>query len=518
MRRRVLNSRYRELLRHTGVFGAGAILFRLASIALLPVYTRYLQPADYGIIALLDLTINLLAILAGAGIGAAATRAHFRDGENVSHDCVWWTAIFCEIGVASVIVIPALAQRSQLAAVVFGSGVTDGGRYMGLALATLWVSSLTAVMDSYFRARKASSFIVALGLMRLFINVALNVTFVVGYGMGVAGVLWGNLISAAIVTAVEAGPFIAAHTRVRFDWGLAMGYWRFGWPLILYGLCSAAMHESDRYVLRLFVNLHDLGLYSLAYQIGQGVNTLVMTPFSGIWSVLIYEIARDPDAKATYAKVFKHYVFGLSLVLMIAALFARPILGLIAPPEYAPAAEIVPIICLAYFFFSVHDHFKVPALLASRTVALLPAVMSAAAANLALNFLLIPRMGVAGAAWASVLTFALFSSIALHRNRRIDRYPYPFVSCAVVAVGMCATYAAHRMLSAVIDASMQLAVAIALSLAWAVFVFGIDFRRGMLGAMMPGRDASLRRSGDPVLTETSSQSLVSASESHSEAG
>jgi hypothetical protein len=203
-----VNATYRQIARHAGIFGAGAILSRLASIVLLPLYTRHLRPTDYGIMALLDVTINVLAIMAGAGIGSAATRAHFADNEHVDASRVWWTAILCETAIAGMIVMPALALRARIATVVFGPSLTDGPSYVALALTTLWVTSITTIVDSYFRARKASAFIVGVGLGRLLINVALNVLFLVWYRMGVAGVLWGNLISAVVAGVIECAPFL----------------------------------------------------------------------------------------------------------------------------------------------------------------------------------------------------------------------------------------------------------------------------------------------------------------------
>jgi O-antigen/teichoic acid export membrane protein len=467
-----VNSTYRQIIRHGAVFGAGAVLFRIASIVLLPLYTRYLTPADYGVLALLDLTINVLSIVAGAGIAAAATRAHFGDDDRVDVGCVWWTAILCIVGFAGIIVGPAIAFRHELAPIVFGAGLDAGAYYLTIALINLWIASVTTVVDAYFRAGKASTFVVGIGIFRLIVNIALNVSFVVGWRMGVAGVLWGNTLSAAAAAVVQCAPFVARHRRVAFDWIIARGFWRFGWPLIVFGLGSVAMHEADRYVLRLFVDLREVGLYAIAYQIGQGVNSLIAVPFSGIYGVLIYEIAKEPDAQVIYARVFKQYVFGLALVLSLAALFARPIIGLIAPPEYLPAADIVPIVCLAYFFFSIHDHFKVPALLASRTVALLPAVLIASGANIALNLVLIPVFGAVGAAWASVVTFVLFTGIGLVRNRRIDRYPYPFGVCTAVLTGTALTYAFHRVVRSAATPAIDLGLAAVLWLAWAGVLFG----------------------------------------------
>lgn len=476
-----MNRTYKEILRHAGIFGAGAILGRLASIVLLPVYTHYLAPTDYGVMAILDLAINLLSIVAGAGIASAATRAHFNGTDDTHHDRVWWTAVLTAMVAAGLIMVPAFVLRARLSVFLFGSILHDGGYYLAIALPTLWIGSVTYVVDSYFRSLKASSFVVRLGLFRLLLNILLNMTFLVGWKMGVSGILWGNLLSAGIVSLIQGAWFMRARRRILFDWPLARTYWHFGWPLVVFGLFSTVMHEADRYVLRLFVSLEAVGLYSVAYQIGQGVNTLVVSPFAGIWAVIIYEIAKEPDAKVTFSHVFKNYFFFLSLVLLLASLFARPILYLMAPAEYAPAADIVPVVCLAYLFFSIHEHFKVPAMLAGRTGALLAPVILAAGANVALNFALVPALGAIGAAWASVLTFIVFAFGGLAQYRRIDRYDYPFAPCGLALAGMTATYVGHRVLFGAASLPVQAAASAAIWLVWVGILFG-----GIIRSLAPG--------------------------------
>ena len=118
-----------------------------------------------------------------------------------------------------------------------------------------------------------------------------------------------------------------------------------------------------------------------------------------------------------------------------------------AAPEYAASADLVPIVCLGFVFFSVHAHFSVPAYLARQSVSLIVVYAAAAAANIVLNLLLVPPFGLAGAAWASVAGYVVFAAVALVRYRQIDHIEYPLVRCAVVTCAMVASFAACRYLA-----------------------------------------------------------------------
>jgi O-antigen/teichoic acid export membrane protein len=170
-------------------------------------------------------------------------------------------------------------------------------------------------------------------------------------------------------------------------------------------------------------------------------------PFVAIWSVEVYEIAQQPNAKQIYVNIFTYFVYGLTLIMFGISLFSKPLLMLLATPAYVEAADLIPIVCLGYLFFSIHEHFKVPALLAKRTSSLLPAYLVAALTNIGVNLLAIPLLGIAGAAWTSVLTFATFSFVGLWRYRRIDRYSYPLLRCGFVTVGMSLSYLAEQTLT-----------------------------------------------------------------------
>ena len=484
---------YRDLLKHSSVYGIGQILSRIASILLLPVYTHFLRPADYGVIAILDLVTVLLAILIGSGMAAAVNRFHFEDNSPDRRSTVWWTGLAFVSLTATVIVLPCWLAKDAIAYLAVGPETTEGSGYVALALMTVWFTCVGELPDTYLRVRKWSGLYVGLSLFRLLLNIALNVSFLAVWGLGVKGVLLGNLITGGVMTAILCC-VLATHERRRtVDMALMRRLLAFGAPLIAAALLATVMHQADRYLLRLFLDMHQVGLYSLAYQIGQGVNTLCLLPFAAIWSVVMYEIAARPDAKQVFAQIFEYFVYGLALVLFAASLFAEPILSVLTAPDYVEAAGLIPVICLAYLFFSLHEHFRVPVLLAKRTLNLIPVYAVAAILNVVSNLILIPQYGAAGAAWSSVVTFGAFSFFGLYRYRRVDRYPYPLFRCAEAVAGLSLTYVACRQVSSLSTLWGLVASAVAF-LVWAVLLFGSV----LLGELRRRRGAFWTQTTQPI--------------------
>src|SRR5262249_9424762 len=148
------------------------------------------------------------------------------------------------------------------------------------------------------------------------------------------------------------------------------------------GLLAFAMNRSDRYFLRASADMTEVGIYSLAVALGQGVNTLVLMPFLMSWEAVKFEIADRPDSRKVDADVFHYSMTALMLVLLAVSLFARPVLTVMVSPEYLESAEVVPLICLAYVFFSAGDFLTFPAALHNQTGKLVPASLAGVAANL----------------------------------------------------------------------------------------------------------------------------------------
>lgn len=499
---------YRDLLKHGATYGVGQLLGRLASFLLLPLYTRLLRPEDYGVIAVLDLVAGVLAIVVGAGMVSAVNRFHFDAEDPESQRAVWGTGtVFVGLAAAAV-VLPMWLLRGTLAHVILGPDVADGSRLFGLAIATLWLNTVGSLPEAYLRVRKWSGLVVVISLGRLVLNVGANVWMLVAWGWGVEGVLWGNLLTAVVISTVLLAVQAAHAWPLSFDAGLLRRMLAFGAPLIVTSLLALVLHDADRYLLRVFAGMEEVGIYSVAYKIGQAVSTLLLAPFSAIWSVSMYEIAALPDGRRVFARVFERFVHAFGLVMLAAALFARPLLALLVPDSYAEAADIVPVICLAYLLFALHTHFNVPVLLSKSTRRMIPVFLVATVVNIAANVLLIPRLGAMGAAWASVASFAAFSLVGLLSYRRLDRIPYNLAGSAALIVGWIATYFAVRLLptNSLLVEGVVAAVACG---AWTVALFGAELRSGarmawdrLRGRLAPPDAAALEEPEAALLVTT----------------
>lgn len=463
----------RDLLKHSSVYMIGQILTRMASVLLLPFYTHVLTTADYGVTAILDLTAAILSTFIAGGMVSAITRHHFDDGDTGHHDKVWWTGLSMVATLSFVICLPMYFGRQVLADVTLGTEIEAGAWFYSLTIMNLWFTVVVMVLDSYLRVMKWSGLFVVISLGRLILNISLNVYLMVGMNLGVKGLLIGNLISTVLHFAIMFAVFVRSRGGYSFDRTLANDMFRFASPLVITALAGMLMHEADRYILRIWVSMDEVGVYSLAHKIGFAVHTLCLLPFLSIWHVAIYDIEKMDNAKELFGKIFDWFTAGLGILILGACLSVHPVLPLLTPDAYGPAIDLIAVVLLGFYLFAMSFMFEVPSLLTKRTKLMVPGSIVGLAVNVGANILLIPVLGAWGAGWAGVLTYLTYSASILYCCRRADKIVYPWIS-SLTKVGLLAVsyFVIRFYVFPVTGPWVQMAVSVGICGCFAIAYFG----------------------------------------------
>jgi virginiamycin A acetyltransferase len=465
----------RELLKHSSIYAIGQILTRLVSVLLLPLYTNCLSPADYGVVGILDTTAAILGLMIGGGMVTAVTRFHFERPSEEDHDRTWWTGLTWVTFASVAVLTPLWIGRHTLASITLPHSVQNGEWLYTLTLATILVQLIGLLVDGYLRVLKWSGVFVIISLGRLLLNVCLNVWFLVGMKYGIEGLLLGNLLASFVHTVVLLSVFVGTRGPYHFGFSLATQLLRFSAPLMVTAFLAMLMHEANRYILVYLVSDTDLGVYAFAHKIGFAVNTLCLLPFSSIWQVAIYDINRQKNADEVFTQVFGWFVSGLGILLLGAALTVHPVLPLLTPDAFGPAVELIAVMLLALFVYGLQIQFEVPAMLAKRTGLLVPGSIAGVITNLTCNAVLVPGLGLWGAAWSGVATYAAYSFTTLWLCRKVRPLAYPWRQSLGAAAGLCVSYVGVRFyVFPHLEFTGQLLASIVCCGIWAILLLGKD--------------------------------------------
>lgn len=465
----------RDLLKHSSIYMIGQILIRMASILMLPLYTHCLVPAQYGVISLLDLTSALLSTLIAGGMVTAISRHHFEGDDDDHFDRVWWTGLTSVTLISVVVCLPIIVCRQTLSDLTLGPGLPNGGYFYVLTALTMIVGAIGQIVDAYLRVLKWSGVFVGISLGRLFLNVGFNIWFLVGLDMGVEGLLLGNLLAAVTNTMVLLAVFVKTRGGFCLDWLLLQKMLRFSGPLVITSLASMMLHEVDRYLLIAYSTQEVVGIYALAHKIGFAVHMLCLLPFLSIWHVSMYEVDQLPDAEREYRKIFSWFVSGVGILFLGASLTVHPVLPWLTTEAYGPSIDLVSVILLGFFVFGLSFHFEVPALLTKKTKLLIPSSILALFVNIGANRLLIPSIGAWGAAWAGVVTYAVYSFTILVCCRSLRSIRYPLMTTVARVFALCGTYVVVRYgCFPSLDALGEIVASVLVCAVWVLVLLGRD--------------------------------------------
>lgn len=424
---------YKELksiLKHGSVYMVGVILGRIVSFLMIPIYTNYLTPEDYGVLQLLSLTIDIVATLFGLGMASAVVRAyHLADDEHERHVVVS-SALLGSITIMAIVTTVSFLLSPQLSQLIFVDD-NNTGLFRLTFLAMFFASGIELPLIVLRIKLRSGSYIV-LSLLKLVLQLSLNVWFLVGMGLGVKGILYSNVISTALFAA-----FLTYSMLRQVGWRVNLQKYgemlMFGMPLIVADVSSFMLTYSDRYFLNYMTDLTTVGIYSLAYTFGMILSMIVNAPFMSVWGTEMFKYGKHPDGKPIFAKILIYYLLIALTVCLGLSLLTKDVLRIMADQSYWEAYKYVPLISLSYVLNGVVYVAGVGTLLAGKTKYKAYSTSVAMFVNLALNFALIPVIGAWGAAFATLAAYVVRVVVDVYFAQRLYRIEYDLRRIAVLA-------------------------------------------------------------------------------------
>jgi len=486
--------------RHGLVYGAGMLVSRAVSFVMLPIYTRYLTPADYGALQLVQMVLEVTSIVAGSRLGAGIFRFYHKAETISERRAVLSTALLLLVTTYGLATAAMYALAPGIASSVF-NGPQDIPlvRLAGMGLA---FEGLLLVPVAYLRVRDRSVFYVVLTTAKLLLQVALNVVFVVYQRQGATGVLLSTLV-ANVLTGVGLTIYLLREVGLRFSERAARQLLRFGVPFVATQVATFILTFGDRFFLKRVSDTTAVGLYGLAYQFGFLLAMLSEVPFSMVWEPVRFEIANRPDRDEVYARGFVYFNIVLLTIAVGLVLFVGDLLRIMATPAFLPARDLVPIILIAYVLQAWTMVHNIGIQVRERTEFDTLATWAGALVALAGYVVLIPRFFGLGAALATVASFAVREWAVYTVSQRL--WPVHYRWAPVLRVLLLAvTVGVAGLLLPRLDLGPSLALRLLLLAAylgglWQIGVLSADDRRAIKEFLRsPARSlAMLRRRVEP---------------------
>jgi O-antigen/teichoic acid export membrane protein len=412
----------RRFGRDVAVYGGADLVFKLLQFAAIPFYSHRLSVAEFGLLALVTVSIGLAGILVNFGVSYSIQRFYFDSAIAEERRPVLITTGLVQLLVSGTTMLAliglALHQRQDHLL----SEYQLPWSFVLVGLLTVLPDQVAQYSLDASRLQFAPWRFCAIAMAKNVFGLLIGLWLLIERDMGVLGLLAGNL-AAALVAAPLGLWLIRRDLTFSIDRAYVSMMLRFGSPFIFTAAAYWVFASMDRWLLAELSDAVQVGLFSIAFKFAS-VLTLVIAAFHQAWIPTAMRMARDdPGYRRTFAAIFDGWFYLLALMALGIALFADEVMMLLTPEAYWPAAGALAIGAAAVAVSGTTQITSLGLTLEKRTLLIAVGAWLAAGLNVLLNLLLIPGFGASGSATATLISYAFLTSFFLVCSQRLHPLP-----------------------------------------------------------------------------------------------
>ena len=417
----------KRISKNTLWFAIGTILTQAMGFFLLPIYTRYLTPADYGIISIAAVIASILSILCIFGMRGAISRFYY----DYNHDKTELREYISTICITVFSVSFGLTVLLYLMGDFIFSIITPEIPFHPYLTIVLWTTFLSIPLNFAFillQVREQSITYSLINVVKFLLSTAAIIIFVVLFREGALGSLKGQLIVTALFCFVGLA-------LLKKDIGLNLNPKKlrdslaFGLPMIPHELASWTSSLIDRFFLAGYTSMATVGIYSLGYQFGS-ILCIFTTAINFAWVPFFFSTAKEKGIEESgpiFARLTHYYIMVLMLIALGIVFFSENLIILIASPEFYGATSVVPYIVLVFVFDGMYYMVVNQLFFLKKTGFVSFSTFTAAILSVGLNILLIPRYDMIGAAIAAVISYAYTFILVFYFSQKHFPISYNYI-------------------------------------------------------------------------------------------
>lgn len=392
------------------VYAIGNIGLRATSFLLIPLYTHALSVSDYGLLAALLITIQIMMIFMNMGMRISFLRFAKEYEDNKQIKVLFGTTTFINIiGGVAVSILAILFFPPFFRSVLH---IDNNHVFIILTCSAALVQSLTVHAMSYYRARNEAGKFMMVGISSAVILFILNWMLLYIFNLGIIGVL-----SAHIVTYFAIFLFLGFNISSKTDIGISVylmpKLFRFGFPFTFVWLSMVVIGSSSIYFLSYFKGLELTAIYSLGYKLAKVLLITTVSPFQLAFLPFVFTNLDSPEIGKRVSQLLTYIVLITTFMGIFILLGSRILLPLIAPPEYSSAYLVILLLIPGIGFIGLFYFGGALLSAIQKTYVIGFTMVLCSIISLILNVMLIPLINQYGAVIASNVSYIIAGLIVL---------------------------------------------------------------------------------------------------------
>ncbi len=385
------------ILRNMLIYGLGALFLKGISFFLIPLYTRMLLPQDYGNLELLNTFTSILEIICSIGLFNFLYMDFFhKDAEGkkqlinslLSVYLVLSSLLFVITAILLWFFHASILGSLPLYLIYFGVLTTYLGFFQAIYILVLKLTE---------RAKTVSLLQVSVGL----IVMSLNIWFVYYLQIGIAGIIWANLISMLISLLIIARSVRFQFNNFIFTWNPEQIKYtlKLSLPFVPGALSYWLLNSANRWILLHYGTLADVGLFSLAIKFTSIFDPLIIQPFLN---------ANNPRtlkqfSEGNFTQKFRYLYPGVILFFLTMSFIIQQLAKWMIDPAYAGSLPLIPVMITGVSLSVLAQVTALLLLFRKKVGQTFTSIVAGSIVSVSASFILVPVYGSMGAAIGTIL-------------------------------------------------------------------------------------------------------------------
>lgn len=415
----------KQLGKETAIYGISTILSRFLNFLLVPFFTNVFTQAEYGIITNVYAYIAFLNIIYLYGMDSAYLK--YASSKELGDERETFSTAFNSVLITSVIFSLLIIIFKDPLSLLFGVAEHQNSIVV-LVCGILFFDSISNIIFARLRLSNRAFRFALLKTLNIIINVSLNVILIYHLKFRSEGVFIANL-SASLITFMFLLPDLIKAYHFSINKKLLSGLIKFGLPFVPAGFAAIITQVIDRPILLAITDASTVGVYQANYKLGIFM-MLYVSMFQYAWQPFYLKKASEANAKDLFAKVFTYFVMIGSFIFLMLSLFIEDLVRIkifgfyLIGKDFWGGIYIVPIILLGYLFNGFYFNF-VAGLQIMKKTQYMPLVSGLGAfVNVTANLILIPILGMLGAAYATLFAYLAMAVYQYFLSQRFYKINY----------------------------------------------------------------------------------------------
>jgi O-antigen/teichoic acid export membrane protein len=416
----------KQFFKDSFIYGLSNVISRGLALILLPLYTQVFSPADYGVIEILSIVASLVNLTVALEISQAVV-LYYADAETESDKVAYVsTALWFSMAMYGLFVLVALGFSEHLSSWILESSSSQF--IFQIAVLSMWSTGIFYFLQNQLRWQLLPKYYAVSSILFTLVSAGTTVTLVLVFDSGVIGVFYGLLVG-GIIGGAMAWYFARRSYELIFNWRKCKELLSFSSPLVPSGIAVFLYLYIDRFAIKELMTLSDVGLFGVGYRIASVVY-LILFGFESALTALVFHNYRKATTPNELARIFRYFLVLILPVIVGIAMFSLDVLRIFTTPVYYPAWQVIPLLAVAILLFNMI--IFAPGLeLAKKTPSIAVISVATALLNMALNFALIPLLGISGAALATLTSAAVSFSLYMILSQKLYFVPHEWGKLAI---------------------------------------------------------------------------------------